>query len=273
MIADGHCRSSINKNMGRVRRMFRWAIENELCPPSILTALEAVQGLQQGRTEAVEGEPVKPVPIAHVEAIEPHVSRPIWAMVQLQLFTGMRPGEVLIMRGCDLNMTGKVWEYVPQSHKTEHHGKQRIIFLGPKAQAVIRPFLKTDLQAYLFSPRDVRGEPIEGCQRQPGECYNRDAYRNAIKRGFAKAMMPREYRINKKLSADERKRRRRLQKEWMAENCWHPHQIRHTAATAIRREADIDTARTVLGHSSVRVTELYAERDGEKARNIMAQVG
>ena len=79
-------------------------------------------------------------------------------MIQVQQFAGTRPGEITAMRGCDLNMTGDVWEYVPKSHKTEHHGKTRMVFIGPKAQAVLRSFLNTDLQAFLFSPVDARRE-------------------------------------------------------------------------------------------------------------------
>ena len=32
-------------------------------------------------------------------------------MIQVQLLTGMRPGEVVSMRLCDLNMGGEVWTY------------------------------------------------------------------------------------------------------------------------------------------------------------------
>jgi integrase len=65
----------------------------------------------------------------------------------------MRSGEVSAMRGCDLDTAGAVWTYTPSTHKTEHHGVERPIYLGPKAQDVLRPFLKTDLGAYLFDPR------------------------------------------------------------------------------------------------------------------------
>jgi hypothetical protein len=82
-------------------------------------------------------------------------------MVQLQLLAGMRPGEVIIMRAIDLDMTGKVWLYRPGSdllhgaHKTAWRGHRRIIAIGPKAQEIIRQYLKPDLQAYLFSPAEA----------------------------------------------------------------------------------------------------------------------
>jgi hypothetical protein len=44
---------------------------------------------------------------------------------------------------------------LPESHKTLHHGHRREIYLGPKAQEVVKPLLKPDLQAYLFSAQDA----------------------------------------------------------------------------------------------------------------------
>jgi integrase len=54
---------------------------------------------------------------------------------------------------------------------------------------------------------------------------------------------------------------------------WHPHQLRHTKATEIRREAGLDAARAVLGHRSPVVTEVYAEVDQTKAAEVMARLG
>ena len=33
----------------------------------------------------------------------------------------MRPGEVIRLRGADLDMSGPMWEYRPPIHKTQHH--------------------------------------------------------------------------------------------------------------------------------------------------------
>jgi len=152
LIDADNARTYINDSIGRIKRMFRWGVENELVPPNVYHGLQAISGLRKGRCGVRESEPVKPVPDAHVDAIRPFVSRPMWAMIELQRLTGMRPGEVVIMRGCDLDMSGKLWQYQPGEHKTEHHERQRVIMLGPRAQAVVRGFLKPDLSAYLFSP-------------------------------------------------------------------------------------------------------------------------
>jgi integrase len=154
MIRSGLARKTINQRVGRIVRMFRWASENELIPPSLYHGLTAVSGLRFGRSEARETEPVKPVPDAFVDAVLPLVSPPVRAMIELQRLTGMRPGEVVIMRACDLDTTGPVWIYRPSRHKTQHHGHGRNVYLGPQAQETIKPFLRPSLEAYLFSPRD-----------------------------------------------------------------------------------------------------------------------
>lgn len=239
MVDAGKERKSINRNVGRIVRMFRWAVAQEMCRPEIVTALECVDGLRKGRSKAVENAPVKPVPVADVEATLPHVSKPIAGLIRFQLTTGARPGEAIRVRGCDITMSADVWEYRPESHKTEHHGKQRIILIGPKGQDVVREYLKTDLSAFLFSPRDAAKT------NRPGERYRRDSYTTAVRRACRKIGIPE----------------------------WTPNQLRHTAATRIRAAADLDITRTVLGHSTIDITEVYADRDLEAARRIIREVG
>src|SRR5262249_17490861 len=142
--------------------------------------------------------------------LRPHVSRQVWAMVQLQRLTAMRPGEVVTMRTIDVDTSGRVWVYVPESHKTEHHGKRRTIYLGPQAQTVLRDWLRSDLTAPLFQPREATAErreelrrnrktrvqPSQQCRakprpkKRPGESYTVDSYRRAIAYGCKKAGVP-----------------------------------------------------------------------------------
>jgi integrase len=186
-------------------------------------------------------------------------------MVQLQRLTAMRPGEVCLMRTRDVETSGPVWVYRPESHKTEHHGRDRLIYLGPQAQDILRPFVRPDPTAYVFSPieataerraamRTSRKSAVQPSQqnrrkskprKSPGERYDTDSYRRAIAYGCLRADVPK----------------------------WHPHQLRHNAATRLRREFGLDTARAVLGHSSTAVTEIYAELDRDKAAGAMSQVG
>ena len=61
--------------------------------------------------------------------------------------------------------------------------------------------------------------------------------------------------------------------KWQSDHRWHPNQLRHTAATAIRREHGIEAARVILGHSKLTTTEIYAEADQVKAAEVMARIG
>jgi len=155
MIEDGLCRNRINKDVARIKRMFRWAVPKKLIPLVVYQELATVEGLRAGRTKARETKPVRQVSLSVVEETLPCLRPPVAAMVRLQLHTGMRPGEVAIMRGIDLDMTGKDWLYRPSTHKTAHRGHSRVISIGPRGQQIIRQFLKTELEAYLFSPRDA----------------------------------------------------------------------------------------------------------------------
>ena len=176
MVRLGWCRTYANAQTGRIRRMFKWAAENELVPAGVYHGLAAVSGLKAGRTDARESEPVKPVPEGRVDAVLPHVTRQVAAMIRLQLLSGMRPGEVCKMRGIDLDMTGRLWLYRPAGHKTAHHGHERVVYFGPQAQAVLRRFLKVDVQAYLFSPAEALEEhraARHAGRKTPMSCGNR----------------------------------------------------------------------------------------------------
>jgi integrase len=282
MIRSNLARSVINCRINRIRRMFKWGVENQLVEPAVLQALQAVSPLRKGRCDAKETAPVEPVADEHVEAILPFVPRQVAAMIQLQRLTGMRPGEVLRMRACEIDRSGDTWCYSPAAHKTEHHGKARVVFLGPRAQALLRPFLNRDPEAYLFDPREAveehrlarrrkRRTPMTPSQtarvrkiapgRAAGARYTRRSYAVAIARACERAFPPPD-----SLSVEERP-------AWTKQHRWTPNQLRHAAATDLRRAFGIEAARVVLGHTSSVVTEIYAALDQGKAADIMAKVG
>lgn len=211
-------------------------------------------------------------------------------MIELPRLTGMRPGEVCSMRGRDLVTSGRIWEYRPAKHKTAHHGKARVIFIGPQAQAVPRPWLRPELEACFFQPaeaeferrraqRDRRKSKVQPSQVdrrsanpacRPGDHYAADSYPQAIvyasDRAFPHPELPR--RDDDETTKAFRKRREiwikahtEERRAWKAAHRWHPNQLHHSAATRLRREFGLDVARAVLGHSSPVVTEAYAELD------------
>ena len=275
MIDAGLCRNEVNKRTGRIVRLFKWAVGEGIVPPSLHHGLIAVSGLRRGRADVRESEPVKPVPDAFVDAIRPHVPPQLWAMVELMRLSGMRPQEVCLMRTIDIDRSGRVWIFTPETHKTEHHGRERRIYLGPTAQEILRPWLRMELTAYLFSPREAmqhrlaerrrnRKSKVQPSQknrskakpkRKPGERYDTRSLYHAVAYGIRKAQDAAK-KAGERPIAD-----------------WHPNQLRHNAATRLRREFGLDVARAVLGHSSPVVTEVYAELDGAKAAEAMERVG
>ena len=98
MIADGRSRRYINDLARVITRAFRWAASEELVDPGVPVGLATVEGLRKDRSKAREPESIHPVAADHVDAVLPHVSCQIAAVVQLQQLTGMRPSEVLILR-------------------------------------------------------------------------------------------------------------------------------------------------------------------------------
>lgn len=266
----GLCRKVTNQRVGRIRRMFRWAGENEIISGQVYHQLMTVGGLKFGRSNARETDEVKPIHLQHVQNTLPYLTPTLQDMVMVQYYGGMRPGEVQTMRFVDIDRNGEIWLYRPERHKTAYRGHKRVIPLGPKAQEILRKYLNFQLDKPIFSPARAREEweaekrrsrktKVQPSQtdrtkpnpmRLPGEKYPRHSYVTAIRRAVDKANAA-------------------------GANVpyWHPHQLRHTMATEIRRTFDLDAARASLGHKSLGITETYAEMDEGLAMKVAAKLG
>jgi integrase len=54
---------------------------------------------------------------------------------------------------------------------------------------------------------------------------------------------------------------------------WSPNQLRHAAATEIRRRFGLEAAQVVLGHSTADITQVYAERNQALAAQVIREIG
>lgn len=293
MIEDELSRTYINEHVSRVKRMFKWGVAEQLVPAATHDALRAVAGLRKGKTKARETAPVAPVTDEIVNATLEQLPDVVADMVRLQRFTAMRPAEVCMVRPGDIDRSGEIWQYRPESHKTEHHGRERIILIGPNAQEVLLRYLARDPSMYCFRPADSeakrrseahanRRTPLS-CGNRPGtnrkrkpqrtarECYSAASYRRAIHRACDKAFPHPQlgYKLLSKFT-DEQKRELR---KWQSEHHWSPNQLRHTAASEIRKEYGLEAAQVILGHSQANVTQIYAERDLAKGMEVARQIG
>lgn len=284
LVCADNARGYVNHLCAIIKRAFKWAASQEMIGVATYQALATVPGLKLGRTEAREPERVPPVVESVVEATLSHLPPVVADIVRIQRLTGCRPGEVCDMRPCDVDRSGDVWSYRPASHKTQHHGRERLIFIGPKAQAILLPYLLRDAESYCFSPRESRAEQyvemrakrktkVQPSQvnrrkrypkRRPGDRYVKDAYCRAIHR-----------------AVDQENAKRQKEAEMagiqFSESdklpSWSPNQLRHSAATEIRRQFGLEAAQTVLGHAKADVTQVYAERDWTLAAEIMRKIG
>ena len=282
MVADDQSRYYVNKITSASKAMFRWAVENDLAPADVWQGVLAVRGLTKGRTAARETDPIEPVEDSVVDATLPGLPKIVADMVRLQRLTGARPSEICIIRPCDIDRTADaahgntIWLYRPESHKTEHHERGRVIAIGPRGQAILRPYLLRDASAYCFSPREselrrhaaqreARTTPIQPSQaarkpkrnprRSAKDRYTRDSYRRAVTRAVEAA----------------NKERAKAGIDFLPH--WHPNQLRHSLGTEVRQKFGLEAAQVVLGHSKADVTQVYAERDQRLAVEVARQVG
>ena len=258
-------RKYINYRIACIVRMFKWAVEEELVPVTVYQSLKAVAALRKGRTnEVLESRKIKPVPEEHIGPVLEQLPAQIAAMVQVQRLAGMRPDEVTIIRPGDIDRSGDVWSYRPFTHKTEHHEIEKVILLGPKAQEILKPWLDRDATAYLFSPKEVREASLakrrkeeNGTRRKkrlrkrrrptrlPRDHYDDESYCQAVERACKRAKVPK----------------------------WSPGRLRHNAGTQVRSKFGAEAAQLVLGHQNLSTTEIYAEKDMARYRDIIKQIG
>jgi integrase len=255
MVDAGLSRGVCNQNTGRIVRMFRWAASVEIIPASVWVSLQTLPGLKAGRTDARETEPVQPVDDEIVNATLPQLNLVVRAMVELQRATGMRPNEVCQVRPCDIDRTGDVWKFTPAEHKTQHHGKRRVILIGPKGQAILRPYLLRPEEEYCFRPKRHISVP------RAHKRYGVNSYRQAIERACDRAFPAPEGMGGEQLKA------------WRKQHRWTPNRLRHSFATQARAQYGLEAAQVLLGHSSAKVTEVYAERDVAKGIEVARAIG
>ena len=264
-------RSYVNTLVNCFRSVVKWGVGRELVKSETLVALQAVPALKRGKSTAREVEPVESVPGADVDATLPFLPGQVAAMVRVQRLTGMRPGEVCAMRFGDVDRSGAVWIYVLRSDKTDWRravrAKKRVP-LGPQVQAILAPYLAEksgDRDAFLFSPQDAardraferrrnRKTPLTPSQRKRdaepktrryAESYSSELYGKIVKKAAERAGVER----------------------------WTPNRLRHLYATEVRAKFGLEAAQIMLGHARADVTQIYAERDFQKAAQIAAEIG
>lgn len=221
LAARGYVRTTVNKYLGFVKRMYAWALDERIVSAQAKAEATAISQLKRGRGNVVEGKVVAAVPDTDIEKTCAELAEPLADMVRVHRLCGARPDEICQLSWDCVERRGKVWAYRPQKHKNKHRNKPRVIVFGPKAQAILA---KYEGDGYVFSPRQTAGRSV-------GEKWKVEAYHRAVSRAAKRAGVPH----------------------------WHPNQLRHTCATEIRRKIGTAAASAVLGHTlGLRITDRYS---------------
>lgn len=269
MIDLGWCRSLVNHQTDRVRRVMKWAASEELIPGTTYQALRTLTGLRRGRTEARESDPVKPVADDVVKATLSRLPHHVRVMVELMMYTGMRPSEVCAMTLAQIDRRdGDTWTYRPAKYKTAHHGKERVIPFGPNARAVLAAFLAGQTlvpDEPIFSPRRAREERF--AQLRENRKSKVQPSQVSRKKASPKRLPALQYTPNVVAHAVATAAAKAKVVHW------HPYQLRHSYATKVRKLHGLEAAGAALGHTRMSATEVYAERDGQLAAAVAEVVG
>jgi len=269
-----------NAYTSHIKKMFRWAVSHQLIPSSVYESLRVVEGLRKGRGEAKDTEPVEPVERSHIRLARRHMATPVRALVDLQLLTGARPGELIRLRAIDIDTSSDIWKYKPEQHKTAHHGKQRVIHFGPRAKRVLALVMTPDrpLNKPLFSPREAYAElrrrnatkgKFRTNQQRPTQRQGHTKWVN--QHGQGELAEPRRIREQYTTSGYAGVVQRACEKAGI--ECWSPNQLRHNHATSIRKRFGLEAAQIMLGHASADITQVYAARDEKAAMKIASKIG
>lgn len=248
LIAKRLSRRVVNRRISRIRRFFRWASSEEHVKADVYHGLTAVEPLQRGQHGVREKATVQPVPIEVVEQTLPWMVPAAAAMVRIQLICGMRPSEVCIMRGCDIDRTGAIWIYRPHTHKNQWRDKDRTVAVPPSAQQVLKPFLARPAETYLFSPQETLANR-NGNKAGARDHYDRNSYHQAVSYAIAKAA-----------------------RHDVSITHWYPLQLRHTRATQISQQIGEQAAQRWLGHERLETTGIYSAIQTKELLDVAGQL-
>ena len=234
---------------------------------------ERCQVFEQAARRRKDSPPVQAVDRSNVETALPFMSAQVRAMVQLQLLTGARPGEIVQMTAAMIERTEPCWLFRPTEHKSKHHGRIGSFFSVPSQWHSSRSSLSHAGRMCRSSPKEViqsiradrtasRKTPIscgnrtgtnrrQKPKRTPGDAYTVASYELAIHRACRKAA--------KELKADV--------------PTFGPHRLRHTYATEVRRLHGLEAAQVLLGHARQDVARNYAERDAKGGGGCSEKIG
>jgi integrase len=249
MLRQGLSRRIINRRVKAVVKAFRWAAARMMIPAETWAALSAVPNLRAGETEAREPKRVQPADERSVRAVIDSLPPALGAMLELQMITGMRSGELCRLTPAMIDRSGPVWKYSDPLHKTRKYGVERVIALGPRAQALLSPWMDGPADAAVFSPAKTYPWLHNGNKARK-TAWNVNGYGIAVAKAVA-----------------------RVRRGDPTIRPFHPHQLRHLFATNVRERFGLDAAQAALGHLNLAATQIYAKVRADVSAKVAGEIG
>jgi integrase len=281
-VDSGCCRRTCNAYTKNVVLVFAWGVSEQMVSADQIIALRSVKGLRKHEGKTFDYPGVTVVSQESIQAVLDTLLPTTRDMVRLQYLTAARPGEILLLRPCDLDRSGKFWriqvtkgnEDRRWNHKTEYQNSQRYgndenserwLYLCDEAREILERRFK-DCQSpteYYFNPQTAikewsatRVENATGRVNRKNapsvknkdvrDHYDTQSYAQAVRNACERAKIPR----------------------------WTPNQLRHTRATEIERKfaGDKEAVRVLLGHKNINTQRYYVLEDQTRAFDIVAEI-
>lgn len=224
------CRDTINKKVNVVKNMLRYALMHEMESAEAVSRILEIRPIKKGDPDAFDYPEVEPADWDVVTKLFPYLSPMFQDMLSIMRYTGARPGEIRLMRPCDIDKSDPdAWVYERSDHKTMRYGHERHIVIGKRAQPFLSKYLLRPVEDYCFQ--------IEAT----GKTYTDESFSKRITRAVKK--------YNNDHPDDKID--------------FHAHQLRHTFGTEVCLEYGLETAKHVLGHATELMTKRYT-RQAEK---------
>lgn len=232
-------REYINKNIERIIRVFNFAESRELLPMNITAHLRTVADLKPQDKRARSCPDKQPVDWeSQVVPCFPHMAPVVKAMVKVQYYAGMRPGEVVMVRKCHIDTSEDVWLYCPTEHKGDWRGHELVKVMGPQCKAAIAPWYDAaDPDGFVFPPAKRRNRALH---------YTYSGYAHAVYLAIKEAGV----------------------KHWAL------HQLRHSISHAAELIGGKAASAALLGHESLETTKIYtAKQRLDLAKEVAKKIG
>lgn len=281
LIAEGRTRRRINVICSGVRTWLKWCYLQNLIGRQLHHDFKDVPHVRRDQGGVKESRKIKGIHWDKVQPVLDYMSPVVAAMVTVQFWSGMRPGEVCAMRFGELKFDDPdAWMYLPEAHKNSWRDHDLIKGIGRIGQQAMSPFLDRceDDDDYVFRPiyamewraylaEEASSREDRACKVFPSEvkarehrkqtrraiwqdtlcpCYGANSYGQAVTYAFEKA-----------------------ERQNVSLEVWSPGRLRHGIATMLRQAGRMQDAKTLLGHKHISTTEIYAPQTMVEIANVV----